>query len=169
MHDRRVGHLDRQQLAVEQRRHLTGEADHREQVGTVHRRSHVEHLLAQRQHVGQRRPRLDAVRQHHDAGMVRAEPDLVLGKDHPARYLSPQRPLVERRREAGQQDAGQAHGDGCADTEVPRAAHDLAWLALPHVDLAELELVGVRVLVGRDDLADPQIREVVAHVGDADS
>ena len=68
----------------------------------------------------------------------------------------------------GSSTPGQTDRDGGADAEVPGAADDLARLALPHVDLAELELVGVRVLLGRDDLADAQVREVVAHVGDAD-
>ena len=132
------------QLAVEERRDLPREPDHREQVDAVQRRRHVEHLVADRQHVGERRPRLDPVGEEHDPGMVGAEPDLVLGEDHPARDLAAQRALVERRREAGQEHAGEADGDGGADAEVPGAADDLARLALPHVDLAELELVGVR-------------------------
>ena len=101
--------------------------------------------------------------------MIGAEPDLVLGEDHPARELAAERPLVERRREARQEDAGKPDRDRGADAEVPGAADDLARLALPHVDLAQLELVGVRVLVGDDDLADPEEREVVARVVDADS
>ena len=68
----------------------------------------------------------------------------------------------------GQEHAREPDRDGGADAEVPGAADDLPRLALPHVDLAELELVGVRVLVGGDHPADPQVREVVALVGDAD-
>ena len=52
------------QLPVEERRDLAREPDHREQVDAVHRRRHVEHLLAHRQHVGQRRAGLDPVREH---------------------------------------------------------------------------------------------------------
>ena len=68
----------------------------------------------------------------------------------------------------GSSTPGKPDRDGGADPEVPGAADDLARLALPHVDLAELELVGVRVLVGGDDRADAQEREVVARVGDPD-
>ena len=121
-----------------------------------------------RQHVGERRPRLDPVGEDHDPGVVGAEADLVLGEDHPARQLAAQRALVERAREARQEHAREADRDGGADAEVPGAADDLPRLALPHVDLAELELVGVRVLVGGDHLADAQVGEVVALVGDAD-
>ncbi len=168
MHDRRVVDDDRQQLPVEEGGDLAGEPDHREQVDPVHRRRAIENLLTHGQDVGERRAGLDPVGQHHDPGVVGAEADLVLGENHPARELAAQRPLVERCREARQQHARQADGDGGTDAEVPGAADDLARLPLPHVDLAELQLVGIRVLVGGDDLADPQEREVVPFVGDAD-
>ena len=113
-------------------------------------------------------PGLDPVREHHDPGVIGAEPDLVLGQDHPARELAAERPLIERCREARQEDAGKPDCNRRTDTEVPGATDDLTRLALPHVDLAELELVGVRMLVSDDDLADPQEREVVARVLDAD-
>jgi hypothetical protein len=99
--------------------------------------------------------------------VVGPKPDLVLGQNHPARELAPEGPLVEGRREARQQDTGKPDRDRRTDAEVPRAADDLARLPLPHVDLAELELVRIRVLVGDDDLADAQVREVVARVLDA--
>ena len=83
--------------------------------------------------------------------MVRAEPDLVLGEDHAAGDLTAQRTLVERTGEARQEHAGEPDGDRRTDAEVPGTAHDLAWRALPHIHLAELELVRVRVLCGLDD------------------
>ena len=89
MEDRRILHVDGLQLTVEQRRDLTREPDHREQIDAVHRRRHVEHLLVHRQDVGQRRARLDPVGQQHDPGVVGAEADLILGEDHPARELAP--------------------------------------------------------------------------------
>ncbi len=104
MHDRRVVDRDRDQLAVEERRHLAGEADHRQQVDAVQRRGDVEDLLVHGQDVRERRPRLDAVGQDHDPGVVGAEADLVLREDHPSRHLAPQRPLVERGWEPGQQN-----------------------------------------------------------------
>jgi hypothetical protein len=47
-----------------------------------------EHFVGQRQDVCQRRPGLDAVWEHHDPGVVRAEADLVLGEDHPVAQLA---------------------------------------------------------------------------------
>ena len=84
------------QLASEQRGDLAREADHRQQVDAIHGRRDVEHLVANREHVHERRPRLGAVGQHHDPGVVVSEPDLVLGEDHPARRLTAQLTLVER-------------------------------------------------------------------------
>ena len=108
-----------------ERRDLARDPDHREQVGAVHRRRHVEHLVDERQHVGERRPRLEPVGQQHDPVVVGAEADLVLGEDHPARHLAAQRPLLERPGEAGQERAGEADRDRRAGAEVPRAADDL--------------------------------------------
>ena len=74
---------------------------HREQVGSVHRRGRLEHLIDDRQDVDERRPGLEPVREQHDPGVVGAEADLVLGEDHPARYLAAELPLLERPGEAG--------------------------------------------------------------------
>ncbi len=49
--------------------------------------------------------------------------------------------------------AGQGHGHRVAGGEVPGAAHDLARLALPHVDAAQLQPVGVRMRAGLDNEA----------------
>src|SRR5262249_11349570 len=46
-------------------------------------------------------------------------------------------------------------------------ANDLARLALPHVDAAELEPVGVRVLPRLDHAADAEQAEVAVRVRDA--
>ena len=104
----------------------------------------------------------------HDPGVVGAEPDLVLGEDHPARDLAAQLTLVERPGKPGEHAPGSPTATVAPDAEVPGAAHDLARLALPHVHLAELELVGVRVLSGLDDAPDAEEAEVVAGVGDTE-
>ena len=104
--------------------------------------------------------------EQHDPGVVAAEADLVLGQDHPvgdlAAHLAPLE--LEPVREHG---AGERDTDGRADAEVPGAADDRARLALADVDLGDLEPVGVRVLLGLDDAADPEQAEVAALVGDA--
>ena len=156
------------ELAAEQRGDLAGEADHREQVDPVHSRRDVEHLVADREDVEERRPRLGTCGEHHDPRVVVAEPDLVLGEDHPARGLPAELALVERLVEDRQVGARQRHRDGRARLEVPRAADDLARVALPHVDLAHAQPVGVRMRVDLEDAADEEAAEVAVDVGHAD-
>ncbi len=141
--------LGRMELATEERRDLARDADHREQVDAVHRRRDVEHLVADREHVDERRSRLGAVGENHDPRVVVSEADLVLGQDHPARRLPAKLALVERLVEDRQERARQRDRDGRARLEVPRAAHDLARVTLPHVDLAHAQPVGVRMRVDR--------------------
>ena len=99
--------------------------------------------------------------------MVVAELQLAGGEDHPARHLAAERPLLERAGSAGEQCPGQGDRDRRPRAEVPRAADDLPWLALAHVDAAELEPIGVRVLAGLDDLADLEEPEIAVGVRDA--
>ena len=104
----------------------------------------------------------------HDPGVIVPEADLVLGEDHPARGLPAELALVERLVEDRQERTGQTDRDRRARLEVPRAADDLARVSLPHVDLAELELVGVRMLVDLEHAADEEATEVAVEVRDAD-
>ena len=67
----------------------------------------------------------------------------------------------------GKPRAGQRDRHRRARAEVPGAADDLARLALPHVDPAELEPVGVRVLLGLEHAPDPEEPEVAVLVGHA--
>jgi hypothetical protein len=95
-HGLRVLDLGEAEVTVEKRGDLPGEPDHREQVDAVDRRRDVEYAVSDRQHVGERRARLDTVREHHDPRVILSEPDLVLGQDHPSRLLAAQLALVER-------------------------------------------------------------------------
>ncbi len=165
---RRVVRRGRMQLAAEQCRHLARDADHREEVDAIHRRRDVEHLVADREHVDEGRARLEPVGQEHDPRVVVAEPDLVLGKDHPARGLAAQLPLVEGLVEDRQVRTGQRDGDRCAGLEVPRATHDLPRVALSHVDLAHPQPIGVPVGADLEDAAHEEAAHVPVDVGDAD-
>ena len=156
------------ELAAEERRDLARDADHREQIDAIDRRRHVEHLVADREHVDERRARLEILGQHHDPRVVVAEPDLVLGQDHPARGLAAKLALVERLVEDREERTGQRDRDGRAGLEVPGAADDLAGIALPHVDLADAESVGVRVRVDREHAADQEAAEIPVEVGHTD-
>ena len=135
------------------------------QVGPVAGRLDEEHLLDERQHVCERRPRLRR-RQQHNAGVVGAEPDLVLGEDHPVGDLAAHRASLERE-PARQHRAREGDADRGPDAEVPGAADDRARLRLAEVDARELEPVGVRVPLGGEDPADAEEREVAGLVGNA--
>ena len=73
----------------------------------------LEHLLDERQHVGERRARLERVGEQHDPGVVGAEVDLVLGEDHPLGDLAAQLSALERE-PARQRRARQRDRDGRA-------------------------------------------------------
>jgi hypothetical protein len=156
------------ELAVEERRHLAGEADHRQQIDAVDRRRHVEHVVADRQHVEERRAGVRPLGQDHDPGVVLAETDLVLGQDHPAGGLTAQLALVERHVEDRQVRARKRDRDRRARLEVPCAAHDLTRVPLPHVDLADAEAIGVRVCAHLEHAADEEAVEVPVRVCHAD-
>ena len=157
----------RDKLQVVERRHLAGDSVDREQVGPVARRLHEQDVVDEREHITERSPRL-GVRQHHDPGVVRAERDLVLGQDHPVRELAPNLALLELEA-VRQHGPGQRDADGRARPEVPGAADDLARLALADVDTAELQAVGVRVLLRLEHLAHAEQAEVAVAVRDAPS
>ena len=98
--------------------------------------------------------------------MVRAERDLVLGQDHPVGELAAHLALLEL--EAVRKTrTRQGNRDRRTGTEVPGSADDLPRVALPHVDVAELEPVGVRMLLGLEYAPDEEAGEVAVLVGDA--
>ena len=99
--------------------------------------------------------------------MVVPQLELALREDHPVRDLAAQLGALELR-PAGQDGSGQRDRHRRAGAEVPRAADDLPRLVLPHVDAAELEPVGIRVLSGLEHLADAVQAEVSVDVGHAD-
>ncbi len=157
----------RRELDVEKRRHLARHAVDGEQVRSVVAGLEHQHLVGQRQDVGQRRPGLDAVRKDHDPGVVRAEVDLVLGEDHPVAHLAAHFAPLETQA-VGQHRARQCDADRRAGAEVPGAADDLARVTVPHVDVAQLQPVGVRVLGRLEHAADPEQPEIAVDVGDPD-
>ena len=145
----------RRELEAEERRDLARDAVDAEQVDAVPRRLDVQDQIGEREHVGERRPGL-GLGQDHDPRVVAAELELALGQDHSPRDLAAQLRLPERRLGARKPRAREGDRDGGAGAEVPRAADDLARRTLPHVDLAELQPVGVRVLARLEDLADEE-------------
>ena len=145
----------RSELEPEERRHLARDAVDAQQIDPVPRRLDVHDQVGERKHIGERCSRL-GLGQDHDPGVIGAELELALGQDHSPRDLTAQLCLPERGIGTREPRTRQRHGDRGAGTEVPGAADDLARRSLPHVHLAELEPVGVRVLARLEDLADEE-------------
>ena len=158
-----AGHC--RQLEAVERGHLAGDPVDREQVRPVAGRLDEQHVVDERQDVPKRRPRL-GLGQHHDPRVVGAELDLVLGEDHPVGELAAHLPLFELQA-ARELRARERDGDGGARAEVPGPADNLSRLALPHVDDAELQPVGVRVLCCLEYAPDAEQAEVPVLVGHA--
>ena len=129
--------VERHELAVEEGRHLARDPVDGEQVGAIARRLDVEHLLAERQYVGERRARRERLVEHHDPVVIGAEVDFVFGQDHPLRHFAAQLAALERQ-SVRQGRTRERDRDLGACAEVPGSAHDLVRLALADVDLREL-------------------------------
>ncbi len=157
----------RQEVGVEDRRDLAGDAADREAVAAVRLDGEVEHDLVERHEVAQVGADLRPLRQHDDAVVLRRELELALREHHPVRDEPAQLRLAQRRVRARQERSGERHDDGVAGREVRGAADDLARLGLADVDTAEAQAVGVRVLLEVRDATDPEPRVVVADVGRA--
>ena len=106
------------------------------QVGPVGRDLELEHLVGDRQVLGERRAHRDVAVEHHDPVVVLADADLVLGQDHPARLHAAQLRLAERRA-VGHDRARQRHRHRLPGGDVGRAADDRLRLVAAHVDLAD--------------------------------
>ena len=149
------------QIGAEQRCDFARNAVDRHQVGPVVQRLDLEDVVADREHVGERRAGHQVVGENHDPAVVLADLELALGEDHPLGDLAAELALLDRE-VTRHHSAGQHDRDGRARAEVPRAADDRARLAAPDVDLRQLQLVGVRMLVGLEHLADDEVLEVRA-------
>ena len=105
---------------------LAGQAPHRQAVAQVGGHVDVEHLVGAPQQVDRVGAGLGrAVREHHDAAVVLAEAQFVLGADHAVGDVAVG--LAGRDGEvAGQHGTGQRHDDQVADGEVVGAADDAA-------------------------------------------
>ena len=146
---------------------LPGDAVDRREIRPVEACLDLQHVVHERDDVSERCPGLGAVLEHHDPAVVVPELELALGQDHPARNLPAKLRLAEGLVRPRQSSAGQGDRDRRAGPEVPRAADDLARLALAHVDLAELEPVGVRMLARLEHLADEKETEIAVEVRNA--
>ncbi len=149
------------QRASEQRRDLARDTEQRRGVAAVGGETQLEHALAHRHRLGQGRPDPRVLVQHPDALVSVPEGQLGARADHPLGGHTAQlrlldlRPVRERR-------ARERHGDLLTGGDVGRAAHDRAERAVPHVDRAHREAVGVGVRIASLDPADDDVGEVRA-------
>ena len=119
----------------------------------------LEHLVGDRQVIGQRCAGLKRIGEHHDAVVVLPDSKLVLGEDHAARLDSAQLCLPQLR-PVGHDRPGQRHRDGLPGRHVRGAAHDRLGSGVAYVDQADAEPVGVWVLVGLEHPADDELGEI---------
>ena len=159
---RRGGDGRRRQLAPGRRRDLAGDAVDAEAVGPVRRQLELEHRLAHRQVALQRLADDPVTRQHGDAGALLLVAELLLAHDHAVALDAAQVGLLELEAVL-EHGAAERDRHGVARLEVVRAADDLphAAVGLPHLDGAEVELVGVGVLLLGQHLADDEAAEVL--------
>ena len=136
--------------------HLAREAVDAEAVGTVRRDLELEHVGGDGQHVGQRRAGLQRLGQDHDALVIGADRELVLGEDHPV-GLDPAQLRALELRAVGHDRAGRRDGDRLARRHVGRAAHDRGRLACADVDDAHGQAIRVGVALGRQDATDAEV------------
>ena len=129
-------------------------------VGPVGGDLELEHVGGDREHAGQRRPRLELPVEDHDARVLGADRELVLGQDHPVGLHAAQLGHAELR-PVGHDGARARDGDDLPGRDVGRPAHDLLRAAVAHVDHAHAEAVGVGVPTGLEHAADDEALERV--------
>jgi hypothetical protein len=134
---------------------LTCDPVDRQAVGSVRRDLELERLVGDRQDIGERRAGGERVAEDHDPLVLVAQAQLVLGADHPVRLDAAQLGLAELRA-VGHRRAGQRDRHRLAGGDVRCAADDRARLTGADVDRADLQPVGVRVLLGAQHLADDE-------------
>ena len=99
--------------------------------------------------------------------MIVGKAELALGEQHPVRFDAADDALLQV--DAGSRNVragGSKHADH-AGTSVRRAAHHLDQRAGAGIDHADLEAIGVRMLLRRNHLGDLEWRELGAAILDA--
>jgi hypothetical protein len=131
----------------------------RQAVGPVGRDLELEDLGGDRQHVGERGARREPAVEDHDAGVLGADGDLVLGEDHPVGLDAAQLGDPELRA-VGQHRPRPGHRDDLTGRDVGRAADDLLRPAVAHVDRAHGQAIGVGVARGLEHAPDDEALEL---------
>ena len=140
-------------------------AKNRKAVGTVGRDGNIQHFAVKLELLHQRFAHHKAFGQHHNAGVVFGQAQFALGADHAKRRRSAQLGLFDHHA-VGHLGAHQGHRHFLACSNVGCAANDIKQLALPCVHLADVQMVGFRMIVARNHM--PHHNGAYGIVGPAD-
>ncbi len=159
----------RRQVQARRRRDLAGDAVDAEAVRAVRGEFQLEHVLGHRQVALQRVSDDPLAREHRDARALVLVAELLLAHDH-AVALDPAQVGLLQSEAALEHGSAERDRDHVPGDEVVCAADDLAHAAvpLPHVDGAQVEPVGVGVLLLGEDPADHEAAQVVRLARGAD-
>jgi hypothetical protein len=136
---------------------LTGQPGVRQEVATVRGDLHVEGGVVEPERRDERFARLEVPVELHDAGVIRAEAQLLGGAEHALRHLTSNLGLLDPE-VAGKHRPDRGERIQGAGPHVGRAAHDRDDLTAP-VDLAQRKPVRVRMGARFEHPADHDIRE----------
>ncbi len=127
-------------------------------VAAIGRDGDVDHRIVEAQRLGGRRADLGVVGQLDDAGVFVGQPQFALRTQHAARFQAADRADLEH--VAGRRDDRRRAGEHAlhAGMRVGRAADHLHDVRAG-IDHAQLELVGIGMLLGRDDMADGEVAQ----------
>jgi hypothetical protein len=157
-------------LAAQHRAQLACDAEVAEHVAAVRRRVDLEQPVVEEQRAlgGGAERRAVVLVEHDDAGVIVAEPELVLGAQHAGRHDALHRLFRER------EPARQRRADLCPEhlaagrRNIRCTAHDLRRRAAAlDDDVDERQLVGLRVRLLADHLGDHDAGESAAEVRQA--
>ena len=137
---------------------IAGDAAHAEAIGPVRRDGDFDHCIVEAERGGRRAADLGVGRKLDDTGVLVGQLELALRQQHAVGLDAPNLRLGERQVDAGNVAADRREHAFQPGARVRRSAHDLQTLGAG-IDLAHLELIGVRVLRRAQHLRHRERRE----------
>ncbi len=160
-------HRPRLQRADAHRREIARDAADTERIGPVRRDRDLDDGIAKIHQFDIRLADRRIGREVDDALVIVGKAELALGEQHAVRFDAADDALLEVELRARDMRAGRRVDALHALARVRRTTHDLDRRALADIDLADAELVGVRVLRALRHVADDERRERFRLVLDA--
>src|SRR5215469_9215939 len=157
----RSAHVGRSQLCAEQRRDFAREAENRKAVAPIWRDLDVEHGVVELQILGDVAAYRSIGAQREDAGVILREAQLALRAEHSLRTDAANNRSLQRRRlfeswravavlalvGADHPRADESKRRDHAGLHVGRAAYDSVLAHRARIDFAQIQAVGVRMLL----------------------